>query len=463
MYQAKYLCDRGNAHQKGSNIIGLVTESGRMMQTSLHVLAEAAKRDKTKRFKSLYSFLNRVTLNEAYQNLNKKSASGVDGVTYQEYGRNLEQNLINLETKLKNKRYFAQSVRRVMIPKGNGKERPLGIPVLEDKLVQYVVRELLEALFEPLFYKHSYAYRPGRSAQEAVDALWNEINGQYRYVVEVDIKSFFDSIDHEKLIRMIEIRVADSSLTDLIGKWLKAGIQYDDGHVENPEEGTPQGGVISPILANIFLHYALDNWFQTDVKMKCTGRTTLIRYADDFVAAFQSEIDAEWFYSEVGKRLAEFGLELSEEKTRKIRFTRFDKDGSGTFDFLGFTFQWGTSRKGNDVVKTRTSTRKQYKAITAFVEWIKRNRHMHLSKVMSGIKSKLRGHRNYFGRSGNSSRIKQVYRAVEYGLFKWLNRRSQRKSYTWKTFDEMMKFYNVWSCAKLSNQGVQISFLSLLV
>jgi group II intron reverse transcriptase/maturase len=433
-----------------------------MMQTSIHVIAQAAQRDKSKSFRSLYSFLNRVTLAQAYHGLNKDAAPGVDRVTWESYGKNLEQNLIDLETRLKNKRYFAHVVRRVTIPKENGKTRPLGIPALEDKLVQYVVRDLLEALFEPLFYKHSYAYRPHKSARQAVEEARSQLMGKYRLVIEVDIQSFFDSINHDWLIKMIEVRVNDSSITGLIRQWLKAGIKYDDGHVENPEQGTPQGGVISPILANIYLHYVLDNWFQTAVKLECSMEATLVRYADDFVVAFRSEKDANWFFSELPGRFAKFGLTLSEDKTRKIRFTRFDKDGSGTFDFLGFNFRWGVSRKGHDVVLTRTSGKKIHKTINEFAKWIKENRNKPVRWIMQRVKSKLLGQKNYFGIQGNSERVWQIMRAYERLLYKWLNRRSQRRSYSWGAFREMISFYNVWLSARIGNNGVQMSFMSLL-
>ena len=432
------------------------------MQTSLHFIAQAAQRDKKKRFKSLYSFLNRVTLTDAYHNLNKSAATGVDGVTYEEYGRNLEQNVINLETRLKEKRYFAQVIRRVTIPKSNGKTRPLGISVLEDKLVEYVAAQILETLYEPLFYNHSYAYRPNRSAQQAVLELRNQLMGKYRWVVEIDIKSFFDSIDHELLIKMVEMRVNDSSIIDLIRQWLKAGIEYEDGHVENPERGTPQGGIISPILANIYLHYALDTWFETEVKLHCKMESTLVRYADDLVTAFRSEEDANWFYKALPGQLAKFGLALSEDKTRKLKFTRFDKQNSESFDFLGFMFHWGFSHRGNDVVLVHTSGKKVRRAISEFTDWIRAYRNKSLRWIMELAKSKLRGHRNYFGIQGNSKRIEQVYRGFVSSLYKWLNRRSQRKSYSWASLQDMLTFYNVKSSAVLRNNGVQVSFLSLL-
>lgn len=432
------------------------------MQTSLHVIANVARVDKTKRFKSLYSLINRYMLGDAYRNLNKDAAPGVDGVTYEEYGINLEQNLIELESRLKQKRYHAHVVRRKDIPKGPGKTRPLGIPVLEDKLVQWVVREILQALYEPLFYKNSFAYRPNRSARDAVERLWDELKGKYRYVVEVDIRNFFGSIDHQWMIKMLEQRVNDKSLLSLVNQWMRAGILNEDGSTENPEEGTPQGGVISPILANIYLHYVLDQWFETEVRLHSEAELTLVRYADDFVAAFRYETDAEQFYKWLPQRFAKFGLKLSEEKTRKIQFNRFEKQTNQTFNFLGFTFCQATSRTGNDIVKVITSAKKMRQTLHTLKVFIKENRSKPLPWLLEQVKKKLRGHRAYFGIQGNSERIHNLTYWTKRLLFKWLNRRSQRKSFNWKEFERILEQFDFSEVAYLRNYGVQQSFLSYL-
>jgi len=432
------------------------------MQTSLHGIAQAAQRDKGKRFKSLYSFLNRHMLMEAYRHLNKDAAPGVDGVTYEEYGRNLEENVLDLERRLKEKRYHAHCVRRKNIPKSPGKTRPIGIPVLEDKLVQWVVREILQTLFEPLFHRHSYGYRPGRSARQAAEALWGELMGKYRCVVEVDIKSFFDSIDQEWMVRMLEKRVSDRAIVSLIRQWMRAGVMQEDGATEFPEKGTPQGGVISPILANIYLHYVLDKWFETEVRTHCKSNRMLVRYADDFVAAFRYQRDANWFYRQLPTRFAKFGLTLSAEKTRKIRFNRFKKESSESFTFLGFTFFWDVSRKGRDVVKVHTSGKKIRKTLQDLKEWIRDNRNRPVTWIVNQLKVKLRGHKNYFGIQGNSEKIGQVVRETVKILYKWLNRRSQRKSYSWKTFGAMLRSFNFYESSRIGNDGVQLSFLSHL-
>jgi RNA-directed DNA polymerase len=430
------------------------------MKTSLHAIAKSARSDKQKRFKSLYSLLNREMLGEAYRHLNKKATPGVDGLTYEEYGKNLKENLIDLEARLKEKRYHAKVVRRVNIPKGGGKTRPLGIPVLEDKLVQWVVREILQALFEPLFYEHSYGYRPKRSARQAVEGLWNKLMGTFRYVVEVDIKSFFETIDHTWLVKMVEKRVNDKSIVWLIKQWLRAGIMMEDGSTENPERGTPQGGVVSPILANIYLHYVLDLWFQTEIRKHSAMEVTLVRYADDFVAAFRFKADADRFYEWLPERIAKFGLTLSEEKTRKILFSRFEKRESESFTFLGFTFYWGTSHKGNDVVMVHTSRKKIHQTLQNLKQWVKENRRKSKRWIMEQVMVKLRGHKNYFGIQGNSLHIRKVVDESMNILYKWLNRRSQRRSYNWESFERMLKHFNFRSLIGIRNNGVQISCLS---
>lgn len=411
---------------------------------------------------SLYGLLNRHMLREAYFNLNKDAAPGVDNLTHEEYGRNLEENLLDLETRLKEKRYHAKIVRRVNIPKDNGKTRPLGIPVLEDKIVQWVVRGILQALYEPLFYEHSYAYRPKRSARQAVEQLWDQLMGKYRWVVEVDIKNFFGSIDHEWMIKMLEKRVNDKSLLWLIKQWLRVGILHEDGTIENPEEGTPQGGVVSPILANIYLHYVLDQWFQTEVVLHSASECTLVRYADDFLTAFRCKEDADRFYEWLPKRFAKFGLELAEDKTKMLQFNRFEKDKSEPFNFLGFTFFWGLSRKGNDAVKVHTSRKSFHRTIQSIKQWIKDNRDRSVTWIMERLKLKLRGHKSYFGIQGNSHRINQLVYRVGAILFKWLNRRSQKKSYNWAAFKTMLGHFNFYQVARIGNDGVQLSFLSYL-
>ena len=283
--------------------------------------------------------INGPMLYRCWQRIRKNAAYGVDKVSAEEYGKHLLGNIRQLVDRLKRKSYRARLIRRHYIPKGNGKMRPLGIPVVEDKLLQLAVVEILQAIYEQDFLRCSYGYRPKVGALDAVDKLTIKLQfGRYGRVVEADIKGFFDNIDHERLLKMLEERIDDKALLQLIGKWLKAGVLDTNGEVLHPAAGTPQGGIVSPILANIYLHYCLDEWFQHVVKKHCRGEACLIRYADDFVCAFEREGDAERFYQVLGKRLEKFGLELSAEKTRVIAFDRGQSEQEG-FEFLGFEFR----------------------------------------------------------------------------------------------------------------------------
>lgn len=324
----------------------------KLMQTSLRGIRQKTKYNKQHRFQNLYELLNEDSLMESWRKLNKKSSSGVDKVTAKEFETNLKENIKEIKNSLKDKRYRTKLVRRVNIPKGNGKTRPLGIPALSDKLVQRAVAQILEAIYEEDFINCSYGYRPKIGAHNAIKDLTKELQfNKYSYIVEADIKGFFDNISHEWLIRMIQERVDDSALVGLIRKWLKAGVLDVSNLVIHPATGTPQGGIISPILANIYLHFALDLWFEKIVKPRCEGEAYLCRFADDFVCAFRYKKDAEKFYGALGLRLGKFGLELSEEKTNIISFSRFRKEENTHFDFLGFEFRWGISRKGKDIIK----------------------------------------------------------------------------------------------------------------
>ena len=435
-----------------------------MMQTSLHVIANAARRDKRKRFRSLYSLFNRVLLKEAFRKLNRKSASGIDEVTWKEYESNLDENLVNLEERLKQKRYWPRYVKRVFIPKPDGKDRPLGIPVLEDKIVQQLLADILMALYEPLFLDCSYAYRPKRSAKQAVSSLHYNIQQAYTWVVEADIKGFFDHIDHDWLLRMVEKRVNDRALIGLISRFLKSGIKLPDGTTEYPEKGTPQGGVVSPVLANIYLHYVLDLWFERKVKTQGQGQALLVRYADDFVTAFRYHGDAARFYRELGPRLAKFGLELSMEKTRKLQFNRFKKDLSETFVFLGYEFRRTVSnRSGKDIVTTVMCRKKVRQTVNAFSLWCKEHRNKRIAWIMGKVKAKLTGIRNYFNLPSNYRRLKEVRTLFQRKLYFRLNRRSERKSYNIKTFNVMWNQFPENKPRSLANEGVQTNFLSYML
>ena len=435
------------------------------MQTSLHVIANAAIKDKTKRFCSLYSLFNRVLLEKAYLKLNKDAATGIDEVTWEEYGRNLSENLIKLEERLKQKRYWPQYIMRVLIPKPNGKKRPLGISILEDKIVQQLAADILNALYEPLFLPCSYAYRPNRSPKQAVQSLRDELGKKYVWVVEADIKGFFDHLDHDWLLKMLQTRVNDRAFIELMRRFLKSGVLCSDHTVVFPEEGSPQGSIISPVLANIYLHYVLDDWFKREFKRKRTEGVFMIRYADDFVMAFRYHKDAARFYKELDLRLKKFNLETAKEKTRKIMFNRLDKERSETFTFLGFEFRRSLSLKGKkDVITTLMHRDKLKKAVDEFKVWCKKFRNRRMAWIMGMVKSKIAGIINYYCLPGNSIRHKELVILFQRTLFYWLNRRSERRSYNLKTFHIMWEqFFEGKRKEKLRNEGIQLSFVNVLL
>ena len=410
------------------------------MQTSLWGIAKKASEDGKYRFRNLSPLFNQDNLEELLCNLNKRAASGVDGVTFEDYERNLSENVKSLVERLKGNRYKARLVKRVNIPKGNGKTRPLGLPVLEDKLLQTAGAKILEAIYEQDFLPCSYGYRPRLGPRDAVKALSRSLQyGKFNYIVEADIKGFFDSIDHDWLIKMLEKRVDDRRFIRLIRKWLKAGVLDVTGLVLHPATGTPQGGVISPILANVYLHYVLDLWFEKVVKKHCDGEVYMCRYADDFVCAFQHKKDAERFFKVLPKRLAKFGLAVAPDKTKILRFSRFEKERNESFDFLGFEFRWGLSRKGKHSLQKRTSRKKFKNSLKSFKDWVRENRSLRLPDIVVGINRKLRGYYNYYGVIGNYDSLAEFFYHIKRVLYKWLNRRSQKRSFYWKGFQNMLK------------------------
>jgi len=401
------------------------------VQTSLLGIAKKAESDKRYRFRNLYRELNEALLRDSWRLLRKEAALGVDQVSAAEYEANLEENIRQLVERLKRKRYRAKLVRRQYIPKGEGRMRPLGIPAIEDKLLQLAVKRLLEAIYEQDFLSCSYGYRPRRGALDAVDQLTVQLQfGGYHHVVEADIKSFFDNLSHEWLMRMLAERIDDQAMLRLIKKWLKAGVLDTDGKVLRPEGGTPQGGIISPLLANVYLHYALDLWFERVFQRSCHGGAFLLRYADDFVCGFGREEEAQRFYSELEERLRKFELELAQDKTRVIPFSRYRR-GETSFDFLGFEFRWGSDRKGQARVQRRTSRKKFRNSIKRVAEWCKKNRHRRVGEQFKLLNAKLRGYYHYYGVRGNYDSLNEFYQLVQQLHLKWLNRRSQRQSYNW--------------------------------
>jgi RNA-directed DNA polymerase len=414
------------------------------MSTFLQGIAKKAREQPKHRFGNLYELLNETYLRECWQDIRKDAAYGVDHVSADAYERQLEENIRDLVERLKGKRYRAKLVKRHYIPKGNGHRRPLGIPAVEDKLLQRAVARILEAIYEQDFLRCSYGYRPKVGALDAVDKLTIKLQfGRYHFVVEADIKGFFDNIQHAWLIRMLQERLEDGALLRLIRKWLKAGVLETDGQVIHPAMGTPQGGVISPILANVYLHYALDLWFQKVVKPRCRGEACLIRYADDYVAAFQYQADAEHFYRELGPRLGKFGLEVAPDKTRAIPFSSQQARGRTSFDFLGFEFRWGTNRAGKPHLKRRTARKTLRRSIQRFTAWCREMCRHRVKDVFKELNAKLRGYYRYYGVSGNYPSLQQFFYRAMHILMKWLNRRSQRRSYTWPGFKELLHHFQV--------------------
>jgi len=422
-----------------------IRQADQHMQTSLRGIAKRAKENPKHRFGNLYSLLNEKNLMECFPQLNRKAAPGVDAVDWSAFESNLKENVCQLATSLKEKRYKAKLVRRRNIPKPGGKQRPLGIPVISDKLVQSAAAQILSAIYEQDFLACSHGYRRGKGPQRAALELSQRLHrGRFRWVVDADIKGFFDHIDHDWLLKMLEQRINDRAFIGLIRKWLKAGILEEDSQVIYPLTGTPQGGVVSAVLANIYLHYALDLWFEKIVKPRCNGDAVLMRFADDFVCCFQYREDERQFSKVLGDRLGKFLLELSVEKTKVIKFTRFETENNNSFTFLGFEFRWGLSRAGKPLVTMRTAKQKFRAALTAIEAWIKQDRSKYgTAALFTKLKQKLQGHFNYYGVSGNCEMLRKFRWHACQVVFKWLNRRTQKKSCNWAGFREMLSCFKI--------------------
>ncbi len=394
----------------------------------------------------MYRQLNTDALFHGWLTLNKSSAPGVDGVTATQYEAGLVDNIHQLADRLEAKQYRVRDVKRVMIPKSNGQQRPLGLPTLEDKIVQQSVSSLLQAMWEPAFSVSSYGYRPNKSAHQAVHSLQLNLQyGSYGYIVEADIKGFFDTMDHGWLLKMLSLKIDDNALLNLINQWLKAKVVDLDGSKYKPRTGTPQGGVISPILANIYLHYTLDLWFDKVIRPTLQGQAMLVRYADDFVVAFQYKDEAEAFYRALPARLNKFNLTLAADKTSMKRFSRFQPTQRSTIEFLGFRLYWDTDFSGEARVRRETSPKKHKALLAMFYAWIKANRHRRLDALIPALNKKVQGVRNYFALSGNSRSVGRILDGVLKSLYKWLNRRSQRKSFTWGGMKRMLNHFGFQS------------------
>jgi RNA-directed DNA polymerase len=415
-----------------------------MKQTSLLGIAKKAASDKAHRFQNLIGLLSVGYLLACWRLINKRAACGVDRQDARTYEQHLEEHVGALVEAVRGGWYRAKLVLRRYIPKRNGKLRPLGIPAIADKVLQMGVTKILEEIYEEDFLACSYGYRPNVGALDAVRDLSAELrSGRYHFLVEADIRSFFDRIDHEKLIDLLKKRIDDEPFLRLIRKWLKAGIVETDGRVIHPPTGSPQGGIVSPMLANIYLHDALDVWFEETVKVSCKGKAYLCRYADDFVCAFECESDAERFYRALGERMKSFGLEVAEEKTHLIRFSRQDWQKSGSFEFLGFEFRWGRGRWGKPALKLRTARTKYRAALANFQAWCREHCRMRKDKFFAALNAKLRGYYNYYGIRGNFDSIADFFYQVTRMLYRLLNSRSQRRSYNWEGFAKLIKVFKL--------------------
>lgn len=416
------------------------------MSTELDRLAELAREDGQRQFLSIAHLLTAQAMFCAFKSLRKDASAGVDGVTYAEYAVNAWENVQRLHERVKGKRYRAQPLRRTYIPKENGEQRPISIPALEDKVVQKATVTLLNAIYEQDFLPCSYGFRPGRSAQQALDEVGRIICREgTSYVLEADIRGYFDALVRDQLMEMVERRVRDGSLLRLIRKWINAGV-IDAGRLLITHTGIGQGQSISPLLANIYLHYVLDEWFEQEVKPRLRGRAYAVRYCDDFILCFQHREDAERVLRVLHRRFARYGLELHPEKTRLIEFGRHAaanarRRGEGkpaTFDFLGFTHIGARSRRGRFTLHVCTMRKRLCRGLKSISAWCRRHRHDPVADQCAALNARLRGHYQYYGRPTNYRSLWQFYRSVRRIWKKWLNRRTRGKTFTWTHFEALL-------------------------
>jgi group II intron reverse transcriptase/maturase len=428
------------------------------MATNLTQIGEKARQEPGLVFTSLYHHIYDVdNLRACYDTLEARKATGVDGVTKAEYGENLEENLRELSARLRRMGYRPGPKRRSYIPKpGTAKGRPLGISNLEDKIVEAATKRVLEPIYEAVFEDSSYGYRPKRTQHQCLDALGRTIQQKkVNYVVEADVKSFFDEVHHGWLVQFLRHRIGDERVLRLIIRMLKSGIM-EDGLTRATEQGTPQGSILSPLLSNIYLHYVLDLWFNRRHSKQCRGEAYYFRYADDFLACFQYRDDANRFHQQLRVRLEEFGLKLAEEKTQCIPFGRFARQDAQQrgekpqdFTFLGFTHYCGKTREGYFKVKRRTSRKKLGQSLRKFTDWARKARSvLTTGEMIRQARIRVNGYLNYYAITDNAARCSFYHYRVERILFKWLNRKSQRRSYTWERFR--------WALARLDWPAVEI-------
>ncbi|AZO94911.1 group II intron reverse transcriptase/maturase [Halocella sp. SP3-1] len=411
------------------------------METKLARIAEVARNRPNERFTSLIHLINYELIVKCHHELAGNKAAGVDEVTKAEYGKNLPGNVKSLIARMKRWAYRPLPAKRVYIPKENGKKRPLGIPAYEDKLVQKALSKILNAIYEEDFLECSFGFRPGRNCHDALRILGRIVNrDDINYVVDTDIKGFFDNVDHGWMMKFIDHRIKDPNIQRLISRLLRAevmeaGIKYDT------PQGTPQGGVCSPIMANLYLHHVVDLWFNKTMRKELKGKAYMVRYADDIIFCLQYKEDVKYFYKAMKERISKFGLELSEEKTKIVNVSA--DDDNDTFDFLGFTHYMGKCKDGIKRLKRKTSNKRHHRSIMRCKSWLKYNRTLPVKELMRKLNRKLTGTYNYYAVSDNSKSIDSLYDEVQKLVYKWLNRRSQKKSFDWEKFEIFLEKYPI--------------------
>lgn len=410
---------------------------GKMSTVKLQI-AERSRKHPEEALHNLHGFIDEAIMLESYNSLNKQSSSGVDGETWDTYGKELMPKLSHLLNEFREGRFRAPNIRRVYIKKDNGKLRPIGIPTIEDKVLQSSVKNVIEPIYEGIFKPFSYGFRPERSQHQAIEYMFQEVQTKgIRYIIDADIQNYFGTINHSKLRSFLDKRVKDGIIRKMLNKWLKAGV-LEDKQLSYPNEGTPQGGLISPLLSNIYLHYVLDVWFEEQIQAVLPGKSFIVRYADDFILGFTDFEDAQRVLKVLPKRLGKYNLLLQSDKTKMIDLQSKRECTGRSFDFLGFTHFLAKSQKGNLVLKRKTSKEKLTKAIIKTGNWIKNHRHMKLQLLITELNLKLRGHYSYYGITFNSKGINSFFEQVKRLLFKWLNRRGGKQFY-WKYFSRLVR------------------------
>lgn len=419
------------------------------METKLERITDKSSHETRPKYTSLYHLLNEELLTQCHKELDGRKAVGVDGMTKEEYGQNLKENIRNLVERLKNKAYKPAPSLRIYIPKGNGKMRPLGITAYEDKIVQLGLKKIIEAVYEPKFCGNMYGFRPEKNCHMALKEMIGQITRKrINYIVDADIKGFFDHMNHEWVLKFVGYYIQDPNILRLVEKYLKAGV-LESGEYHAAEEGSSQGNIISPLLGNIYMHHVLNLWYREYWTKGGSGDNFLVNYADDYIAGFENKWEAGKYYEQMKERLGKFGLEIETSKSRLIEFGRYAKErrkrkGKGkpeTFDFLGLTFYCGESRKGTFVVKAKTSGKKYRMKIKELKKWLRGRLTKPVRETMEKLNRKLSGHYRYYGVTYNIPMLKKYHYNATKLLYGMMNRRSQKRSYNWEGFREMLKYY----------------------